>query len=224
VNYELKDNIAVITFDNGKANAVNPDFMDAIDSFLDKAEKEADAVVLAGRTGMFSAGYDLKIIQADPEAGKAMIERGLGMLYRFYSFPKPLVAACDGHAIGLGAFMLMVADTRIGADTEYFVRLPETAINMPFGDLLMEIAKSRLNRQEHIKRIVQSVPCTPSEAVTAGFLDALVPQEQLMATAMKVASDLAELPAKYYAQNKLDVRRDSLKIMADSIKVDSIGG
>ncbi len=224
MKYELKDNIAVISFDNGKANAVNPDFMDAIDTFLDQAHSEADAVVITGRSGMFSAGYDLKILQADPTAGLAMINRGFAMLNRFYAFPKPVVAACEGHAIGLGAFLLLVADTRLGADSEYVVRLPETAIAMPFSELLLEIAKARIAPLEHMKRIVQSVPCTPSEAVSAGFLDALVPTEQLMAAALKVAQELAELPAKYYAQNKLDVRKESLKIMAESLSIDSVGG
>ncbi len=224
MKYELKDNIAVITFDNGKANAVNPDFMDAIDTFLDQAQSEADAVVITGRSGMFSAGYDLKILQADPTAGLAMINRGFVMLNRFYAFPKPVVAACEGHAIGLGAFLLLVADTRLGADSDYVVRLPETAIAMPFSELLLAIAKARIAPLEHMKRIVQSVPCTPSEAVSAGFLDALVPTEQLMPAALIVARELAELPAKYYAQNKLDVRKESLKIMAESLSVDSVGG
>ena len=224
MNYELKGNVAVITLENGKANAVNPDFMDAISSFLDKAEQEADAVVLAGRSGMFSAGYDLKIIQSDPDAGLAMINRGFQMLHRLYAFPKPVIAACDGHAIGLGAFLLLVCDTRIGSNADYMVRLPETAINMPFGDLLLEIAKTRISPQDQFKRIVQSLPANPQEAVASGFLDVVVPQEQLMATALKVAGELTELPAKYYAQNKLDLRADSLKVMAEATNVDSFGG
>lgn len=221
MNYELKDNIAVITFDNGKVNAVNPTFMTAMHQYLDQAEEEASAVILTGHEGMFSAGYDLKILQADREVGLAMINDGLKMLNRLYAYPKPLVAACDGHAIGLGAFILMSCDTRIGSDETYNVTLPETAISMPFGDFLLELATARIAREEHTKRILQSVPCDPKAAVKAGFLDDVVPRAELMETAMQVATELSKLPPKFYASNKLDLRKHSLAKMANALSVEA---
>lgn len=222
MNYALQDNIAVITFDNGKVNAVNPDFMDAMHGYLDKAEEEAGAVVLVGKPGIFSAGYDLKILQADPAAGLAMVNNGLKMLERFYSFPKPLVAACEGHAIGLGAFMLLASDTRIGAEGEYNITLPETAIAMPFGTFLMELATARISAADHTRRILQSIPCTPGEAQAAGFLDTLVPADQVVATAIAAATKLTELPPKFYATNKLDLRKHSLAVMREAMASETL--
>ncbi|MEO0367293.1 MAG: crotonase/enoyl-CoA hydratase family protein [Pseudomonadota bacterium] len=217
MEYQQQDNIGVISFDDGKVNAVNPDFVNGFMGHLDTAEKDAQAIVITGRDGMFSAGYDLKIIEADPKAGRAMIQQGMELVYRLYSFPMPVIAACDGHAIGLGAFLLMSSDTRIGSEGDYKVQLPETAISMPFNTLLLELAQARLKRQEHVKRILQSVPCSPTEAVTAGFLDELVEKSALHMVALETAKALAALPSKFYIKNKLDLRADSLKRMQQDL-------
>ena len=120
MNYELKNNIAVLTFDDGKANAVGLEFLDNINALLTRAEEEkVGAVILRGREGMFSAGFDLAVFKKDPEIGKGMVKRGFELLIRLYSFPLPLVVASTGHGIGMGALMIMACDTRIGTLGKY---------------------------------------------------------------------------------------------------------
>ena len=80
MNYDLNGNIVTLTFDDGKANAVGPEFLDNINAGLDRAQEEqAGAVILRGREGMFSGGFDLGEFKKGPEPGMAMVKRGFVM-------------------------------------------------------------------------------------------------------------------------------------------------
>lgn len=218
MNYQLQDDIALICFDDGKANAVNHEFISAMNDALDKAEQEAKAVVIYGREGMFSAGFDLKALAKGGSQADEMLQKGMVLVTRMYGLGLPLVSACDGHAIGMGAFLLMASDNRIGSDSEYTVNLPETAIGMPFTPVLMSLIKDNIVNTEQTLAVIQSKKYDPTGAVKAGFLDELVARDQLMEKATTLAKQLAELPQAYYQANKRDLRGDKLKIMQDSLK------
>jgi enoyl-CoA hydratase/carnithine racemase len=218
MNYDKNNNIVTLTFDDGKANVVGPEFLTNINACLDRAEAEkAGAVILCGREGMFSGGFDLAEFQKGPEAGLAMVQRGFELLIRLYSFPLPLVAACTGHGVAMGAFIIMACDTRIGCQGKFKMSLPETAIGMQLPPLLVELATSRISIR-HITRVVlQSEAYAPTAAVDAGFIDEVVEEDQLMARAMKAAEQLSQLPQAQYAENKLSVRARHLQVMKDSL-------
>lgn len=220
MEYALADGIATITFDDGKANAVGHSFLDGINAALDRAEADkAGAVILTGREGMFSAGFDLKEFEKGPEAGQKMVDRGFALLIRLYGYPLPLVAACSGHAIALGAFILMSCDSRIGAQGSFKLSLPETAIGMELTPLLVTLAAERIPAQHLTRAALQSEVYDPENAVGAGFLDEVVNPDQLEARALAVASKLAELPAGPYAANKLAIRGAALEAMKASSTV-----
>ncbi len=218
MSYQLNNNVAIISIDDGKANAVNHNFIDQLYANLDRAEKEASAVILTGREGMFSAGFDLKALQVSPEAATELVGRGMEMLTRLYEFPLPLISACAGHAIGMGAFLLMASDNRIGAEAEYQVTLPETAISMGFTQVLLTLIHDRIASSHKTTAMIQSTPHTAQQAVPAGFLDEVVAADQLMDRAQALAEKLTELPKEFYALNKRDLRAASLKAMHDSLK------
>jgi len=213
MEYELHDKVAVLRFDDGKANVVGHSFLDDINAGLDRAEKEAKAVILRGRQGMFSAGFDLKEFQKGPEATAALARRGFELLVRLYSLPQPLVAACSGHGIALGAFMLLASDTRIGVEGDFRISLPETAIGMDLPELLMALAASRLSIRHLTRAAIQSEVYNPTTAMDAGFLDEVVSADMLDAHTLAVASKLAELPPKFYTRNKLAARAEPLATM-----------
>ena len=75
-NYSVDNDVALLACDDGKANAVGHQFLDTINEALDKAEAEAQAVVLTGRDGVFSAGFDLKEIQQGPDAAAKLVLAG----------------------------------------------------------------------------------------------------------------------------------------------------
>jgi len=219
MEYETTNNIVTLTFDDGKANVVGHQFLEDINRGLDRAEQEqAGAVILRGREGMFSAGFDLGEFKKGPEQGMAMVKRGFELLVRLYSFPLPLVAACTGHGIAMGAFIIMACDYRIGSRGNFKMSLPETAIGMDLPPILVELTASRIAKR-HLSRVaLQSEVYNPEQAVEAGFTDEVVDIAALAARAMEVAEKLAQLPPAQYATNKLSTRVHTLQAMRDSLE------
>ncbi|MDH3642812.1 MAG: crotonase/enoyl-CoA hydratase family protein [Gammaproteobacteria bacterium] len=217
MEYQLTENIATLHFDDGKANAIGHDFMDAMFEGLTRAENEAQAVVITGRAGLLSGGFDLKEFEKGRDALQAMLEKGSRMFFRLFSHPQPLVVGCTGHAIAAGAFLLLSADNRIGSSGDFKIGLNETAIGSTFPVFGIQLAKARLNPAYLTRSFVQSEAFSPEEAVQAGFLDALAPADAVLETALATATGLTKLPAKTYAQNKLDIRRSAIAAMEASL-------
>ena len=137
VTYVLTDGVAVITMDDGKANAMSLALQQAIHAALDQAERDAAPVVLAGRPGILSAGFDLKTLAASGQPAVDMLNGGLELAIRLLSFPHPVVIACGGHAIAMGVFILLCGDYRIGVRGNFRYTANEVAIGMtmPFSTI-----------------------------------------------------------------------------------------
>ena len=119
VSYEVVDGVAVITMDDGKANAVSSALQEGVNNALDRAETDGLAVVLTGRPGFFSAGFDLKTLTASGQPAVDMLNGGIELAIRLLSFPRPVVIASPGHAIAMGVFLSLCGDYRIGVDGPY---------------------------------------------------------------------------------------------------------
>ena len=218
MEYTVINNIATLTFDDGKANAVGPRFLDDVNAGLDRAQAEqVGAVILRGREGIFSGGFDLEEFKKGVERGMTMVGRGFDLLVRLYSFPLPLVAACTGHCVAMGAFIVMACDSRIGSQGNFKISLPETAIGMELTPLLLALTTARISRQHMTRVALQSEVYSPEQAVEAGFIDEAVAAGLLDARTMEVALKLASLPQAQYAANKLSIRANTLRTMNDNL-------
>jgi enoyl-CoA hydratase len=194
VRYEQRDAVALITFDDGKANAVSPALLAAANQALDRAEREAQAVVLTGRPGRFSAGFDLSVMTGGIEAMRALVQSGAEFALRMYGFPRPVVIACSGHALAAGAVFLCSADLRIGALGPFKIGLNEVAIQLPLPVFAMELARARLTPRWFTQSVTQARIFDPGGACEAGYLDEVVPPEDVNDTALQRAAQLAKLP------------------------------
>jgi len=220
MKYELLDDgVAKISLDNGKANAISLEVATDLISALDKAKEEAKAVLICGNPGIFSAGFDLKVIAQGMDAAQAMLNQGMLMTEKIYSHPQPVITACEGHAVGMGVFIMLAADYRVGAAGEFAIRLPETAIGMPFTTILKVIAKTHISPTHHARAIVQSRPYSPQQAAEIGMLDEVVEPDKVIDQAMLRAKELIELPADQYATNKLYMRGDDLGVIRQSLNL-----
>jgi enoyl-CoA hydratase len=171
VSLERDGGVAVISIDDGKANALSPDVLSAIADAFDKAEADgATAVLLHGRPGRFSAGFDLSIMTAGVEPMRALVTQGAELLLRVFTYPAPVVAACTGHALAAGALMLLVSDVRIGAEGEFKIGLNEVAIGMGLPIFAVEFARYRMPPSAFDSAILGEV-FDPRGAVEAGYLD-----------------------------------------------------
>ncbi|MGE5184034.1 MAG: enoyl-CoA hydratase-related protein, partial [Acidobacteriota bacterium] len=113
--YTLEDSLAVVRMDDGKANALSVEMIDALLAALQRAEGEAKAMVLAGRPERFCAGFDLRVMMSGPEQATALLKRDSELLLKLYDAAIPLVIACTGHALAGGALVVLTGDLRFGA-------------------------------------------------------------------------------------------------------------
>jgi len=220
MKYELlEDGIAKISLDNGKANAISLEVATELMSALDRAKEEAKAVLICGSPGIFSAGFDLKVIAQGMDVAQEMLAQGMLMTEKIYSHPQPVVTACEGHSVGMGVFIMLAADYRVGAAGEFAIRLPETAIGMHFTTILKVIAKTHITPTHHARAIVQSRPYAPEQAAEIGMLDEVVEPEKVIDQALMRVRELAELPGDQYAVNKLDMRADDIEAIRKSLNL-----
>jgi enoyl-CoA hydratase len=217
--YELDGPIATITMDDGKVNAFSIDMLQALHGAFDRAEQDGAVVVVTGRDGYFSAGFDLKVFSAgDPDRVVEMLRLGATLCERVLSFARPVVIACSGHAIAAGSFVVLAADVRIGVDGPYRLGLNEVQIGLTVPWFAIELARQRLTPAHFDRAVVTGAPYTPAEAVDAGFLDRIVAPEELGAASRQAAEYLAGLNGAAHAATKLRVRAGALSAIRSAIE------
>jgi enoyl-CoA hydratase len=203
LDYQEVGQVAVITLDDGKANAFGFGMLEAINNALDRATHGTRVVVLIGRSGILSGGFDLKVIKGgDEDALKQLVTAGVRTLMRFYGLPIPLVTAATGHAVALGAFTLLASDYRFGAAGDFKIGLNETAIGLTFPAFGLELAEARLSRRYLAQATLLAHLYAPAEAVAAGFLDEVLAPEVLRDAAVAKATELTKLHPEAFANSK----------------------
>jgi enoyl-CoA hydratase len=213
-SYSFRDGVASIVLDDGKVNALSPAMLSSIAGELDRAEADGAIVVLSGRDGTFSAGFDLR---TPGDEWPAMVADGARLAERLLSFPHPVVAACGGSAVAMGGFMLLSSDYRVGVTGGHRIGLNEVAIGLTLPWFGVEIARHRLTRPYFDRCTVTGGLIGPEEAVRAGFLDRLVAPEELRAAALEAAQALAQVDRTAHAATKLRVRAEVLAGVRDGI-------
>ncbi|MBK5110508.1 MAG: crotonase/enoyl-CoA hydratase family protein [Thermoleophilia bacterium] len=214
--YNLSGSVATITMDDGKVNALSPEMIRSVAAGFDRAEDDgADAVILTGREGVFSAGFDLK---TEGEGWPPMLVAGANLAARMLSFPRPVILACNGHAMAMGGFLLLSADYRIGVSGDLKIGLNEVAIGLTMPWFGIEIARHRLARPYFDRCAVTGVLLGPDEALDAGFLDEMVPAADLPGAAVEAAGQLAEVKHPAHAETKLRVREQVIAGINDGVK------
>jgi enoyl-CoA hydratase len=192
-SYRLEGKTAVVTMDDGKANALSDAMIEAVIAALTRAEAEASAMVLTGRPERFCAGFDLRVMMSGPQAAAALLTRGSEMLMRLYGSSVPLVIACTGHALAGGALTVLTGDVRIAAAGPFKIGLNEVSIGIPVPVLAMELARDRLNPTALTRATLLAHVHTPDEALAAGFVDEVVAADQVLPRALAEAGRLGAL-------------------------------
>lgn len=207
VGYELKDGVAWLTLDDGKANALSLAMSTAIGAALDRAAAEARVVVLRGRPGILGGGFDLKVIRGgDMAARAAMVEAGMALISRLYLHPQPLVIACTGHAVAAGALTLLTGDIRIGLKGAFRIGLNETSIGLTLPPAGVELARDRLVPGALVEATLGARLYGPDEAVAAGYLDRAVYVAEFDKVVEAAASACLKLDPAAYAGTKARLR------------------
>jgi enoyl-CoA hydratase len=211
-----RGDVAVLTMSHGKANALDIEFCDAIATQIDRLRSAPErAVVLIGRGKMFSAGVDLVRLSA---GGADYVRRFLPALHRLYEtvffFPKPVVAAVNGHAIAGGCVLECCADKRIAARDGGRIGVTELLVGVPFPPMAFEVMRFALPPRYLAEAMYSGATFQTDAALAIGLVDELVEPAALLDRAVAAAETLAALSPRAFAQTKQQMRqgaRDALE-------------
>tara|TARA_X000000368_G_scaffold416820_1_gene411623 strand:- start:1296 stop:1991 length:696 start_codon:yes stop_codon:yes gene_type:complete len=198
-----EDNISTIILDDGKANVFSSEMSKQVNECLDQIETESGCLIITGKEGMFSAGLDLKTIQGgDIGQIQEMSISAFKLLARIFSFPRPVIAACSGHGIALGTFLLCCCDYRIGVKGEFMLGANEMRTNMVIPTPILELIKFRVNDSHKYRAVLGAEMYTLTDAQDAGLIDEVVNPNELMNSAIEKAKDLATMGHPSYTLTK----------------------
>ena len=217
-HYRLDGPVATIAIDDGKVNAFSVPMLRALHAAFDRAERDRAVVLLQGRAGCFSAGFDRRVFGEGLEAVLKMLTLGATLAERVLCSPLPVVVACSGHAIAAGAFLPLAADLRIGADGPFQIGLNEVRIGLTVPSFAIELARQRLSPAHFDAAVVNARMYAPRDAVAAGFLDRVVAPGELEQAGLDAAAELAALDMAAHAATKLRARADALSRLRAAIE------
>lgn len=224
VTVEIIDGVAVIKLDDGKANALSLPMQSAFNSALDQAQQAKLPVVITGRSGILSAGFDLKTLAASGQPAVDMLNGGIEIAIRLLSFETPVVVACGGHAIAMGVFLLQCGDYRIGVAGNFKYSANEVAIGMTMPWSTIEILRQRLTPAALSRAVLLAETFTPTNGVENGLIDRVVATEaELLPTALGTAKSFSALNGAAHAASKNRLRGEVVAAIRDGLSKDLDG-
>ncbi len=222
VHYQQQDGIAVITLDDGKRNALPPDVLKGIYGALRQAEQDKATVILTGREGVFSAGYDLKVMKRGGVDTLRMLRAGYSLTARIMEYPYPVISACNGHVFAMGVFMMLSTDYIIGSEGDFQIAANEVALGLTMPRVACTVMQQRLTPAAYQRTVVLSEHFNPVSAMAAGFFDELVAPDQLMPRARALAEQFGTLDMRAHADTKRRIRAGQISSIRRQVALDLV--
>ncbi len=220
LSYTEADGIATIAMDDGKANVLSPAMIEQLNKALDKAEAAKAVVLLTGRAGVFSGGFDLKVMQSGPQAAIDLTCSGSRLALRILQFKTPVIGAASGHAIAMGAFLLLACDYRIGLSGAFKTGLNETQIGMTMHHFGIEMARNFVAKTYLKRSLICGEIFAPQDAKAAGYYDQLAAPDDAMDAAIHAAHRLKSLNMHAFAGTKIKSRKTLFETLNWAIEQD----
>lgn len=222
VSYAFADGVATLTMDDGKANAMGPAMQGALNAAFDRAEADKAIVVLTGRPGVFSGGFDLGVFKAgNPMETFKMLTGGAHLAQRVLSYPHPVIAACSGHAVAMGLFLLQCADVRIGLEegSGAMLQANEILIGMTLPYFALETCRERVSTP-HLHLVGTASAYAGEAAVMAGLLDEAVAPDALAMAVHAHVERLKKAHPTSFTATKQRLRANVIAAMPHAIEKD----
>ena len=208
VTVENRDDVALVRVDRPPANALDLELLEEGSAAVaDLRAAEPGAVVLVGREGFFSAGVDLKAVPKLDRDGQSAMVDGINRLFlAWYSFPRPLVCAVNGHAIAGGLILALCGDHRVGAGVGK-LGLTELRAGIPYPAAAMAIVRAELPPPTvRVLTLHADLIDADHRAVELGLLDELRAPDEMLDRSLEVAGELSRLPRGAYTHVKQQLR------------------
>ncbi len=220
VQYKLQDQVATIRIDDGKRNALSPQVLREINQALDRAESDRAIVIITGRESVFSAGFDLHVMKRGGINALRMLRAGYAMTARVMSYPYPVIAACNGHALAMGVFLMLSADYVIGSRGDFKIAANEVAIGLTMPRVAAAMLRHRLHPAAFQRVVTLSEYFDVESATSAGFIDELVDPTDLILRAEALAAELREMDERAHSASKRRIRAALIRKIRLSIPLD----
>ena len=220
VRYRLQGNIATIRIDDGKRNALAPQVLHELYQALKQAENDRAIVVLTGRESVFSAGFDLKVMKRGGINALRMLRAGYALTARVLAYPFPVVAACNGHSLAMGVFLMLSADCVIGSRGDFKISANEVAIGMTMPRVAAAVLQHRLRPADYQRAVVLAQYFDVDAAHAAGFFDELVAPDELSVRANELAEQYKQLDPHAHRVSKRRIRAALIRKIRWSIPLD----
>jgi enoyl-CoA hydratase len=209
INVEQRDRLSIFHMGHGKANALDTEFCQALTARLEEHRSSAtQALILTGHGQIFSAGVDLlRVLDGGSSYLTAFLPALRTVFEALFCFPKPVIAAINGHAIAGGCVLACAADCRLmAAPSGGRIGVPELLVGVPFPTIALEIMRS-ITAPQHLPAILYGgATFDPAHALERGLVDALVPPDMLIQQAVASAEGLTALPPSAFALTKQQMR------------------
>jgi enoyl-CoA hydratase len=218
IHREDRDAITVLRVEHGKANAVDVELFDALRQHLDQLEWSGQkAIVLTGTGNSFSAGVDLfRVLEGGTDYVRRFLPVLTATVRRLFSYPRPVVAAVNGHAIAGGFVLACACDARVATSDPAKMGLTELLVGVPFPVAALEAVRFLVPDHVVQRMIYTGRLLHPAETHELGLVDELAAPEKVVDTAVELAGRLARIPAAAFALTKKQLRAARLDNMAQA--------
>ena len=220
LTYTFDNGVAIIAMDDGKANALGTQTWAELNAALDRAEKDDAIVILTGREGMMSGGFDLKEMGSGPQDALELTSLGSKFARRIMAHPRPVIMAAPGHTIAMGAFLALACDYSMIRAGDFKIGLNETLIGMTMHNFGIELARHTLPTHMFNRCVINGEIFNPKGAMHAGFFDRVVPEEQWPMAIPMAGQMFGQLNAKAFRETKVRSRKAMFKILDQAIEDD----
>jgi enoyl-CoA hydratase len=220
VTYRRDEHAVRLDMDDGKLNVLSTPMLTELHEAFERASAEGVPVVLSGREGALSAGFDLNVLRGGGTAAAELLQAGFTLAYKMLSFPTPVVVACTGHAIAMGLFIVLSGDYRIGAAGPFRLTANEVAIGMTLPRTPVEVCRHRLVPGYFDRVVILAEVFSPDAAAPAGILDRVVPPDEMDSAVSEILGALGTLDMEAHRATKLRAREGLLRAIEEAIAAD----
>jgi enoyl-CoA hydratase len=216
--------VAVLRMAHGKANALDLELCEALTAQLDVCERSPStrALVITGSGARFSAGVDLlRVVDGGADYVHVFLPAMNRMFERLFAFPKPVVAAVNGHAIAGGCIIVCASDWRLMTRDAGRIGIPELLVGVPFPVVPLEIMRFATHASQLQSLAYRGLTLAGAEALQYGLVDSVTDADRLLDEAMAIAESAAALPAEAFAMTKAQLREPALQRMKAGASTDA---
>lgn len=193
-----------------------------IHAAFDRAERDKAIVIITGRDDVFSAGFDLNVMKKGGGQALRMLRLGYQLPARVLRYPYPVIAACNGHVLAMGVFLMLSADHVIGTRGDFKISANEVAIGMTLPRVAAAMLKHRLEPSAYQQAATLAHYFDVESAHAAGFFDEVVDAGDLAAVAASRATEFARLDMHAHKKTKRGIRGSLVRRLRWSVPLDLV--